>query len=388
MVQTTGLTPSGVPSFMEDAVAQSRLGVLYLFGHLRCDESRFRIVTNGVFNVADEVIGFTRENVRSADSGKFSLPVRGGHRLPLDVRKASDTLADALLDWTHDMIDYVDAVSTGASNVEEPNFAESLKRKALPTLRGLCEKLARKLVGSAYDKVSDTVAFLGSVGGMVREAFDRYRLYQAGRVVPVLPGMPQTVVSGISAAMDRTIGGAAYRSLKLGVNLGMSFVAGIGQSLSSLVFSVVEAIVNTVWKLYEMSRLTQFCNEANYHWQKRHDGAAWHLDPVRFNPWYAKAVRRVPAIAAITLDSGLCADKMHFLRMIDEKGDVLPEAAYRRGFDHVEALRAKGRKYLGELDYAIGSDDPTIASLLGGGPAAKGMSKAVQAEALRKLGRA
>jgi hypothetical protein len=72
----------------------------------------------------------------------------------------------------------------------------------------------------------------------------------------------------------------------------------------------------------------------------------------------------MPALSVLALNSGVCGDKMHFLKMFKDDNAVITQAAFNAGVGYVDELNVWGSKFLGDAGYSFSSEDPVVTGLL------------------------
>jgi len=365
---------------IDEGTRQARLGVLYLFGNMRCSESNLKTLCNSLLDLADAGTAFYRGNIRGVDPRTSRVSI-GNRSFDINRQGAADKIQDAFNWAIRKLVDWYDAAA-GGHGANTQSIYLQVRSSLQDVLTGLVKGVARKALDSMF---FDIPGWCESVVTAISSGVDAYRLNARGKTIAVLPGVPTTVVKGITQAMTRTALGNTYQAVRGAVSIAMKAATGLAQAVVDMVAQSIEILANAVWKVYEVLRLNQFCTEAKYHWETRGSALPWHMKINEFNAWYGDAVRHVPCIAAITLKSGLCGDSMHFLRMIDDSGSVLSEADYAAGMEYMDALKKAGEGYLSGIGYGFASQSLVVSSLvtLDGKPFR--MSADMEKQAIRKL---
>lgn len=343
---------AGVPDFMTDTLAKNRLGVIHLFANMEY-ESRAKIVAFAGIDMT--AIGISAGgDMRRMNEELGAHGLRAGRQTILD---AIDGVAKYLLGELKDLIDGIDGQSQGkvAKDFQDP--MPDIEATFMPMIQDICRHLAGNFVAAA-------VPFVGSARGIVdctveamRAGMRRYRIARLGRGVDVLDGMPSSVVRGILNGMDRRLACGVYDVLKSVGSLAVeAATAGVVAPLLRLAMAVAEVLVNTLWRLYDLTRMKRFSRQAR---QYRDEGVL-HRRPEAFNGWFGPMALGVPAVAAIALRSGVCGDKMHFLRMFDAEGRRVSQAAFDDGVRYLDTLRKEASRYLNALGYGFWCRDRTF----------------------------
>ncbi|VXB13547.1 conserved hypothetical protein [Burkholderia sp. 8Y] len=387
---------AGAMDFMTPALINSRLGVLYLFGNLEIEDDTFQVLLDGAFEVTNAGLGLAPESnlaaARAAEVLDNSLVQKSASVALEQVQKKIKK---------HKGQKRVDANELNNSTVSLPALGsaarrlyESIRAKVEEAAKKLWETirekvtdirndpggfaldtmpgLLRKLVNTLCEKLFASVApFIGAgldiakgIANTVDSSITKYREWVAGRDVQVLAGHPGTIIEAIRRAMKLSIGAGVYDLVKGGASLGMQFASQGASTIVDVVVSIVETLAKTIWKLVEIRRIKRFCELAKKHWQARMERDALHTRPVAFNSWYKGYAVSIPALSVLTLNSGICGDKMHFLAMFKDDETVISEAAFASGCRYIDGLKIWGAEYLSDSGFTFKSKDPMIQSLL------------------------
>jgi hypothetical protein len=353
----------GIPEFMSPGMINARLGILYLFSHIKWNENVLRFVTSGVVDFTGK--GDGRQARRTSDASKWLAKPGPDPKDPIH-RKARDRVAAHLESLVLKVVE-----SVAAQLPKTPGEAFDAKQlmgmwDAVPGgLKGLCRYLGDKALDHAAPFLANGV---GVVEGLVKATsagVDRYRAHTLGKGVAIVPGAPRTTVDGIKRAMDLQLATETYGVLKSAGSLTLEGLsAATAGAIVDIAFSVVEAFVSLVWRVYDYYRLRLFRQQARTYWETREGKNALHEQPSAFNEWYRGVALKVPAVACLTLASSICGDKMRLLRMFGKEGEAIAQKDFEAGVKHLDNLKAWGAGYLADLDYGFGSEDPVIAKLI------------------------
>jgi hypothetical protein len=72
----------------------------------------------------------------------------------------------------------------------------------------------------------------------------------------------------------------------------------------------------------------------------------------------------VPALPVLVLNTGICGDKMHFMKMFKDDNAVITQAQFDDGCRYLDSLKAWGSGYLEDCGFGFSSKDPVVAGLL------------------------
>ena len=124
------------------------------------------------------------------------------------------------------------------------------------------------------------------------------------------------------------------------------------------------AIFTFIWRLCERFRIGKFLREAAEHWRNREAPNALHKSPMAFAKWYRSHALAVPILAAMTLNSGICGAKIHFLQMFDSHGAVITQKEWDKGVKMLEDLKARCGEFIRNTKHKFISSDPFVTQLM------------------------
>lgn len=356
-------TGMGMPDFMGEGMVNARLGILYLFGNLACDEGKYRIVTNGLLDLAGKRQGAIGKAVtRTTEAAACFKPFPAGNA----ERKASRQHVSTALRGAAASI--AEAVFAQVANGEDDvghSTAEALWEAIPGGLSAVCDHIAERVMDEVSPFLANGVAVTRGLVTAIGHGCERYRVHARGKRVALVPGVPTTTIDGIKRGMDIALAHDAYDVLKGGASLALEgLTAGIAGTVADVAFSAVEALVAFVKKAHDFYRMRIFFGEAKALWLQRDKPTALHRQPYAFNRWYVRTAMRVPAIPVLALHSGLCGDKMRMLCMFRNEGEVITQKAFDDGVAYIDRLRAWGAGYLAGCGYVFSSKDPLVAASL------------------------
>lgn len=353
----------GMPEMMSPGMINARLGILYLFANTTWDEGVFRFVTSGVLDFAGKGTG--KPAVRALKASDWL--VKPGPAPTDAVRKGARDRLVAHLSSLHDKL--ASAIEAQLPKQDADKDQAKSLRDMWDAVPGGMQAACRYLVDKALDQIAPFLANgVGTVEGLIKATsagVDRYVVHTKGKGVSIVPGTPRSTVDGIKHAMNLALASETYGVLRSAGALTLEGIsAGIAGTIIDVAFSVIEAFVALIWRVRDFYHLRVFRKEAKQYWETREDASPIHERPAAFNAWYRRVALKVPAVPCLTLTSGICGDKMRLLRMFDKEGEVITPAAFTAGVAYLDNLKAWGAKYLADLGYDFGSEDPMIAKLI------------------------
>lgn len=385
----------GVPSMMAADLAQARKGLLFLFGHTQRHVDTYKVITGGAFEFTGtglELLGSLVDSAAEATGalGKalgFAGDKAGELALEADRKRAGMPDKKVLLErekkveqWRTVSSEKLNTAPASVPLTPEQSrlskaFQEMLDSKAIKSfkgkpgelwegyggkiLRGICDLAAKKLLtDSVIGIVGGTLGLVPALVKLVEDAFLISANWLSKRRVPILPGAPTAIVDSLERAMGMNVGADLYTSLKGGASFGLTFVsAGLGSTIMSFVCSVVELLVKTAWRLWELRALGIFLAEAKdklAHCQS----TQFHAHPFAYNKWFREHASQAPIIAALAMNSSLCHN-MNFLQMFQD-GDVITEAQYQGAMKNYIRVKEFSSKYIEDSGYLLTSDNEIV----------------------------
>jgi hypothetical protein len=364
----------GGPLAFQERALDARLGILYLFGHLEVETSIWPMVAEGVAGVLSNTLNYAGTNVGSGGLGNQTanaLGIAQGQIQPTATQVKDIATADRQPARTpmQQPVHVKTPPPLPPRPVRGPTPDPTLLRRIHESVTALWNRVveffrarftgmdvvrhvsvqSQAIIGTIVSAVAENAAPFVSAGidmgkgilKMTDVAHVALSQWWTGRHVVVAPGHPASVVSSIHGAMRRSGFEGLWQCSKGAANAGVSSVTMGAGALLNLCAALFEAIVRIVYRLIESSRISEFLTEANAHWRARGTGDALVKRPVAFARWFADHALTVPTIGILTLNSGICGDKMVFLSMFAQ-GDTL------RGIglsdDEAEAARVAGRE--------------------------------------------
>ena len=392
----------GAQAFMEPALINSRLGALYLFSHMDCDDSIFKVVLHGAIDLTTASLDYSGgdSNVAmgraskalekgkgvggsAADliEGKLRAAPQGGATLtsqqllgtnvaaPTDgrMRQVFEKIKATLYEYAQKIWEAIREQLAGAKQ----KFADMLADPSgsalamLPgMLRKLCDLLAGKFLAAAAPLIGAGLDIAKGLANTIDSGVTKFKEWLSGRDVVLLAGHPGTIVKAIRRAMWFSVGEGVYDTLKGGLKLGLEFASSGASAIGALIVAIVEALVKTIWRVIELIRMRGFFKQARQYWDARAEGGALHTRPIAFNNWFKSCAVDMPALSVLALNSGVCGDKMHFLKMFKDDTAVITQSAFDNGCRYVDDLKVWGAKFLDDAGFSFSSQDPVVTGLL------------------------
>ena len=396
----------------------ARRGVVYLFSHMDIKDGIFNIIMHGAIDLASASVSFASATQTIADEAKGidptkdaeltaqgkastglgltqkatdfaapkiekklaksqALPFTGTDLAPKKIpytffntptpeptdsklRQIWNWLVEHLANLANKVIAIIRAKALGIWGDKSAAAMEYLPKIA----RTVINKILAKWLASAAPIIGGILEIGGGILNTMTAAAEKYKEWVTGKGVELMGGHPSTVAQAIRNAMWLSVGEGLYNTLKGGVNLGINFAAAGASAIVSLVISVVEAVATTCWHLVEIMRIRTFFDEARDMWKRIDNSDSLHLQPTAFNKWYSSYALTIPALAVLTLISGICGDKMRYLQMYKADDHVIDQSAFDHGVTYLDNLKIWGYEYLDNAGFSFESSDPLVTHML------------------------
>lgn len=394
----------GMPSFMEPALVNSRLGVLYLYSKLECNDM-FKVLVEGAIDITTASLDYSADDARPAiERAKSALEKGQGTigdaaklaeekvraRIKAREGKPSEVSSAILLDsnpppppsafqkvWTEirekiysiaqKLLEMARAQWEGLKvkmQWAKANPGDTLMNITPGLLRKLCDFLTGHLLAAAAPFIGAGLDIAKGVANTIDAGLTKFREWSQAKGVELVIGHPGTIAEAIRRAMWFNVGKGLYDTLKGGANLGLQFASQGAASIVNLVWSIVEALAKTIWKLVEIARMRGVFAQAREFWNQRNQPGAIHLHPIQFNAWFKSHALMLPALPVLVLNTGICGDKMHFMKMFTDDKSIVTQASFDAGCRYIDSLKAWGSQYLGDTGFGFTSDDPVVEGLI------------------------
>jgi hypothetical protein len=217
-----------------------------------------------------------------------------------------------------------------------------------------------------WSLVSDAGAALAAVIKASQGAWDAIKQAYFGWNVTLLGGHPSIISKALArhsaAEVAGGLGSATYSSAKIAgtvTTTGMS-------DLVVLIIDIFLAVFAFVDRLVQRFFLKKFFNKCRAEWALRHQGSWLATDHDKFSKWFRKNVVLTPALAPITLLSGICAHPLKFLQLLGSSGDVASQSSFDAGVKYIDELKVIGsrflRSYLDAFNFTLSSSDNFVAA--------------------------
>ena len=391
-----------VDDFMATDAVHARLGAVYLFSRLECDEGLFSVALEGALDLAASSLEYAdieynplpgvvgskaEEQMRSkavdlTARAERSIRARDGTQKTVKSAQLFQTvppptserlrriwimIRDAVLEFAAKIIAAIKEKLDGirAKVMTIANDPGDAIIDVLPTLlRKLVDALTSRFLASAAPFIGASLDVAKGIVNTLDAGVTKFQEWLSSREVVLASGHITVIVESIKRAMWMSVGKGLYDLLKGGLKLGLEFASYGAGAIVTLVQSIVEAVVKTVWKMIEVSRLRKFFDEARELWATHKDPGALHTRPIAFNQWLKAHSLMLPVLPVLALNTGVTGNKMLFLQMYQSDNRVVSQSQFDKGVTYLDGLKDWGSTYLKECGFSFSSADKTVTGLL------------------------
>lgn len=154
-----------------------------------------------------------------------------------------------------------------------------------------------------------------------------------------------------------------YQTMKGAGALAMDVVGFGAGAIVNLCVSATELVVKFIWRLVETVRINAFCAQARGHWENSQSLDAIHRRPFAFSEWYRDYALNIPLISVLTLNTGICGDKMRYLSMFKSGGQISSND-FQNGVRFLDNLKPWGADYIKSAGYSLRSGGDVLVDRL------------------------
>ena len=375
---------NNVTAGIADDFAHTRLGVLYFFSSMSLHSSLFGDVAKLVSGAVGSAVGDVTKAPIGALSGAGQYAAKAGlaggnfalgkgadaaaGKLDSAFGSTAPTAKAPAVPGAPDtrtlfekLMDHFRAFATKVVNFLKQKFGEFDIGAALtPAITAI----VKAICADAALVVGDVIALAKGAAIALDNFYGRARSWLQERDVKLVAGYPKAVVDGINRAMVLSGLDGLAQMAKSGISIGVAVGASAASPIVNAVLSGAEVLFRFIWRLLEKARIDGFLVEVANHWKNRDSESALHKSPLAFARWYRSHAITVPVLAALTLNSGICGSKMHFLQLFTSSGDVVSQKEFDKGVQLIDNLKPRCGEFIRSSPHKFTSSDPFVASLL------------------------
>lgn len=346
----------------------ARQGIIYLFSSMDVYSNLFNVVLEGGLSVAGSALEFkgtaeggSHSNLSNAGTNLATVMIPG--KALLDASEGAVYSAETprerdfgawIKQWLNNFA--VEFLTTLKGMFGDIGLTISAIKNLINVLAGIFLKNAAPFIAAGMD-------FAKGLANTTDAAINAVRSWYFGRVVGILPGHPTVVVNAIERAMRASLFDGLYQTLKGAGSAAMTgLTAGAGMIIN-IVVAITETLIKVIWRLEEIFRMKAFFKKAKEYWAENHP--EMRMKPMDFNAWFRSTALTIPCLSILTLNSGICGDKMRFLKVLKDDSNVISQDAFNRGVRFVDNLKAVGADYMNNSGFTFSSEDKVVQGLLG-----------------------
>lgn len=403
--EDTAFSMGRAPDFMHEELINARLGVLYLFSRISVAQGVFKLLLEGGFDLAGQIM-----SVAGASEQSQSIVKKVGYGNPV-VGAGLNYLENKIVQTTAPKNVYLPqgakpSIEAGehATLVMSLQIERDALRAAELANRPFVQKVKDKLkewfyllVDKVKEKIKEKFASLEGIAGTIKQVVDgcltlfaakaapffgagkdivaglgktidaavtRFKTWKDGHDVEIAEGHPATVVQSITRAMTLSLFDGLWNTLKGAGALAMDIVGFGAGGLVNLIISASEMLIKFIWRLAETVSINKFCGMAREYWNNHQSESSIHRHPFAFSEWYRKYALNIPLISVLTLNTGICGDKMRYLTMFNSGGKMIGSNEFQRGVQFLDNLKPWGARYIKDLGYDLRSNGDILVDKL------------------------
>lgn len=386
--------------FMGADMDNARLGIVYFFSKLELEYNDFKFLLQAPAELIGKVSSFGVLNkdlgVNKSISG-IADAVDQGIGLGTDIFKTGTVLSTDLTASSLQKMQeantphgvklrqIIQEFITGIWNSLKETFKISWENaanwtnlvvNATKSIALICTSILAKTVAPFIGGAVDIIGGVAKIFKGVRTLIvDKWK----GRHSTMLPGHPTTIYTSLRLHMSRSIFEGFYEVIKGSLNMAVDAVSaalgaasfgtataviGIAKSIAGLVLTILELIAKFMYRLIEGIFIKKFIGKAKEHWNSRDDQISIHRDHERFNEWYRRSAIIIPAIAALTINGGICGDSMRFLQVVRDDGGIVTQSQFTAGCKHLDSLKDYGKNLISDCGWRFHSQDAMVQGAL------------------------
>ena len=388
----------GTQSYHQN-LSHARLGVIYLFAHLDVNARVASILLLPAVSIAGFLNGqissnphdlFGQAGNTAADHVSQSVtdgirfagePIIAGGGAVEDAMMGAKTMRSTslflhIVDWLsdfarkigHNLIElfYRQEIEDGPYVIQVSMILSTVK--AAITMAGtiVCETFT----GIA----SDSTRLLRHLTRIADAAVDAIRSWWRSRTVSILFGHPSMICDTLKSSMTGQVKKGIYNTMKasagIALQLLLPLVGSAIRAVGNMLLSIFETIYNLIEHYVVLQNIRGIAYQCQHFWKAYKETqmqplnarkALFHEDSERFATWYCEIARTSPELIALTLNSGICGNKMEFLNMFNtDKGKLITQEQFSSGVEYVDSLKDYSTNLLIFSDYRFSSDKSDV----------------------------
>jgi len=381
-------------------LAHTRLGVIYLLGNMHVNTNYVNLGLDGLSSLAGSILGSVGDNnttdprlianqsdavvskVKSASYGltfakKPGMVITNAIESSAHTAKVNtnDSGYKRIVSWLKDFIRKLclqlrssvikKKCRYGAEEFDWNLIISAAKNLIITAAKAIWKDVA-PLIGQGVDLFKGLVNASDAVVKLVGN-------WWKGINVSVLNGHPSAITKSLKDAMKGSVKGGLYAIMKSSIAISIQVLLPAAGSLANTIISIVtnvfETIYNFVIRNKNIASMRALFAQAKAYWQEYEDKKSlpdasrplfFHEKPAEFGQWYREAALYTPEIAALTLNSGICGDAMHFLNMFEKDGSAIDIDKFAKGVSYRNSLKNYSASFLRGSPFIFHSDKDQV----------------------------
>jgi hypothetical protein len=266
-------------SMVETSMADARLGVVYFLSQIKPEASYGKL--------AKEIKKSFGEGSNTGGGGDGS----GGGS---DVAPAQNSRVESV--W-----------NTITDHVREDFNGEGIEDAISAAVENVLPEI-RKQIAGVLDECKE-------IGAGVAKAIKNFRrvarLEELVKGVTVLPGHPSLMAARVTKLVEDSAWDGVKDAVKSAVQTSITAVSGGMSKIVTAVGGAIYAVYKFVKRYLEIRAINKIIGEAADYWAEK----TIQHDPEKFNGWFARITEKVPILAALTLNAGICGSLASFIQL-------------------------------------------------------------------------
>lgn len=216
--------------------------------------------------------------------------------------------------------------------------------------------------------IGDGAKCAQAIGNTFSTAKTLFDTWITSSCAAIVDGVPSVVVESLRNTMKRSLCTNLYESVSSGLKVAGAFISAGASTVIEKAVGIIAKVVVTIVKKYltakEESSMKKFCADAQIFWVKRNDPDSIHLDHKKFVDWYKPVAMAAPCIAAITLLSHICGDKVAYLAMYQDRLASISQSQFDGSVGALDAMKPYAKDYVTESGFDFRTSDRMVRALL------------------------
>jgi hypothetical protein len=324
------------------ANAQNRLGIIWLFSKIELGVPEW---SYGTRDRSDAIVG---------PPTKWAI------------------VADKISGWVRDLVNYIKQKLESVMKVFDDHGPEIIGGAYVATLIATTLQALypawQEAAKAAAPIVGELDTFVTGVGTTFTASKALFDTWITSSCAAIVDGAPSVIVETLRGTMKRSLAKGLYDTISSGLKITGAFItagtSSVAEKVVGVIAKIITKIVTTYLNAKEESLMKKFLGEAELAWINRDASDAIHKDHKKFVDWYKPVAVAAPCIAAITLLSHICGDKVAYLAMYQDRLESVSQSAFEGSVSALDALKPWAKEYVTERGFPFATSDRMVRALL------------------------